>query len=229
MSIHTENFLSFYHRSRSSGGRTSGGSGVYIEDTSFPNNPSELRKIIATRISRDLIDTINLVDSERAFEIASSATDRESLIKLMASNLLESSELSISEKSKLLGIKAQNRMLEFRGGVMEASDVAAILCVERQTVNDKRKRNELMAVNINGRYKYPAWQFVERKILGGLKKVLKELSNNDEWMILRFFIGDNDYLKANNPEHACVIDALKVNKVDEVLNAAKAYFKGMSV
>jgi len=193
----------------------------FIEARSL-NERDNVFKIINTRIQR----AIESLGPGLAVDIAAAQSDNEALIKLISTHYQNNISLSSIEKSKLLGIRSQNKMLSYRGGVLQSSEVAEILGIKKQTVNDKRKRGELLGLFINDRYKYPVWQLRNRKIIPHMKDTIKLLKeDNDDWMILRFFIGENDYLLANCPKYPNVIDALINGQDVLVKKAVKAYFQ----
>ena len=193
---------------------------------SYDDGSSKVKTIALERIERALGEVMKNISVKDASFIAAAATDTQALLKAVSHDVINFPDLSKKEQLQIMAIKAQIKMLEYRGGILRPIEVAKLLDVKRQTVNDKRKRLELLGIKGQSGYKYPVWQFVNGKIINGLKEVLSELSkSNDQWMQLRFFIGNNDYLQSNLPKYPNVIDALKRGYLQEVLKAVSVYFE----
>lgn len=117
------------------------------------------------------------------------------------------------------GIEASRRLIDEHGGALTAVQVAGILGISWQMVENRRRSGKLLAVS-SGRhgYRYPVWQFDESGVLPGLEDVLKALVPHDEWMQVAFFVNSNQRLANRTP-----IQALKLGEVELVLDAAEVY------
>lgn len=75
-------------------------------------------------------------------------------------------------------LKAENYFLDTikeNGGLYKAGEVANIMGVSRQTINNQRLSEKLIAIKKGGEYLYPAFQFSDTGKLNGLDNVLEKL------------------------------------------------------
>lgn len=124
-----------------------------------------------------------------------------------------------SAASVLKGLQDRMELLKSDGGVISSSQVASLLGLSRQAIDNRRKKNKLLAVYLNGRndYFYPVWQFGESGIKKNFEKILANLEHLDPWMQLVFWLSKNNYLQGERP-----LDALKDDeKMDLIIRAAK--------
>lgn len=96
---------------------------------------------------------------------------------------------------------------------MNAREVAERLGTSDLGVETRRRGGTLLAVETEGVYAYPAWQF-EAGILPGLPAVLVELHDLDPWMQLDFFLNEHVALGCTP------LDALRRGSTGDVLRAA---------
>jgi hypothetical protein len=116
------------------------------------------------------------------------------------------------------GLAARQRLLESEGGTLSAPQVGHLLGIERQAVDKRRQKNQLVGVSTGGRnYRYPAWQFAENGVLAGLQDVLHELREHDPWTQIGFFLNGSMRLDGETP-----LAALRRGEVPAVLRAARA-------
>ncbi len=119
------------------------------------------------------------------------------------------------------GLAVQREALDAEGGALGAQEVADLLGISRQAVDQRRASGKLLAVDLGLRKNlYPRWQFTEGGILPGLEEVLAALSEHEtsSWMCLRFFLAKNYRLDERRP-----LDVLRRGEVAEVVEAARAY------
>lgn len=75
-------------------------------------------------------------------------------------------------------LKAEKYFLDTikeNGGLYKAGEVANIMGVSRQTINNQRLSEKLIAIKKGGEYLYPAFQFSDTGKLNGLDNVLEKL------------------------------------------------------
>jgi hypothetical protein len=121
--------------------------------------------------------------------------------------------------SVLKGLQDRMELLNSEGGAISSSQVASLLGLSRQAVDNRRKKSKLLAVYLDGRndYFYPVWQFGESGIKKNFEKILANLEHLDPWMKLVFWLSKNNYLRSERP-----LDALKDDeKMDLIIRAAK--------
>lgn len=121
--------------------------------------------------------------------------------------------------ARLAGMEARHQLLDLGGGVYTAEQMAVVLGISRQAVDNRRKRSKLLAVTLGRRGNfYPTWQIHEGRVLEGLAVVLAELHDRDPWTQLAFMLNPNTWLDDETP-----LEVLRRGLVDQVRDAASAY------
>ena len=121
------------------------------------------------------------------------------------------------EAAVAAGAQARTEIFK-RGDMLNSQDVADKLGVSRETVNQRRRNRELLALRHEGRgFRYPAWQ-IEPGVRDAIADVLVELGDSaDCWAAYLFFTQPNPLLSGATP-----LQALKARKSAQVLRAAAA-------
>lgn len=127
----------------------------------------------------------------------SSLTDENLLGFVYEKALAESSKISPREVAKLTRrAKAKAKffeMIEKLGGTIKAKDVATLLGVSRQTVNNHLKAGKLLAICSGTDYLYPVFQFYDGAVNSSLIKLNQALPKElGEVSRVSFFINDID-------------------------------------
>lgn len=121
--------------------------------------------------------------------------------------------------ARLRGLLAQRQLLEERGGTLTASEVAKLLGITRQAVNQRRQAGRLLGLSLGRHgYAYPIWQLDGRGVIPGFEETLATLEGHDPWMQAQFFLSRSLRLENQAP-----LDALKQGDVEGVREAAAAY------
>jgi hypothetical protein len=198
----------------------------------YHSDITDIHTIVKNRYLRALDAQIKKPDSHTLKEIASESTDDAVLLRVAASHILDEPSVSNEARAFVMAQEIKKEMRDYRGGSIKAVEVASILNIGRQTVNDRRKRHELLGLKLglnsgNG-YLYPIWQFftatkTRKAFASALKSMFKR--GMDEWMIVGFFMGDNDYLSANCPDYPNPIDALIAGECEVVKKASAVYMQ----
>jgi hypothetical protein len=119
------------------------------------------------------------------------------------------------------GLKLCTEALESEGGTLGAQEVAEVLGISRQAVDQRRAAGKLLALDLGMRKNlYPRWQITEEGILAGLEEALLALKagGNSPWMCLRFFLSQNYRLGEVRP-----LDLLRRGEIARVVQAASVY------
>lgn len=161
------------------------------------------------------------LDEAALGEAAGAPSDLDALLRAMAQPEAER-VLAADDPlapARLRGLQAREWLLQAEGGILGATDVAALLHISRQAVDKRRRAGTLLAMSLGRHgYAYPAWQFVETGTLSGLAQVLAVLHDADPWMQLAFFLNGNARLEGQTP-----LAALREGRRAEVLHAAALY------
>ncbi|MHB0877268.1 MAG: hypothetical protein ACYC5O_14620 [Anaerolineae bacterium] len=119
----------------------------------------------------------------------------------------------------LRGQLAKRRLLEAGGGTLSSAEVARLLGVSRQTVNNRRLKGRLIGVpSTRGDYEYPAWQFADGGVLPGLERVLMALRDHHPWTQLSYMLNPDSRLGDRTP-----LEVLRQGRADDVVAAASMY------
>jgi hypothetical protein len=147
-------------------------------------------------------------------------------LKSLIDNLLSSEFLVQLEKddplleAKLKGVQHKLELLNYQGKkALTSSEVAAVLGISRQAVDNRRKNNSLLGLSLGSRgYRYPAWQFTNCSVLRGWSEVLSNMEHLDDWSKLIFMLRGDIRLDDQTP-----LECLKNSETKEVISAARAY------
>ena len=181
--------------------------------------------LVLNRAMKAISACIKKMPTQALSELGKSSSDEEVLLGVFEKTLDKDFELPIRIKSALLAIKNRREMLEGDGGCFSAVEAAGFISVDRQTVNAKRVRGELLGVKVGKGYHYPVWQFKDGSVVKGLVGILKSFHERElsQWAQISFFLNANKYLLVNLPDYPRPIEALLNNKLEQVANAAKTY------
>jgi hypothetical protein len=110
----------------------------------------------------------------------------------------------------------------FADPAMLSSDAfAQRLGVSRETVNQKRKRCEVLGLDGNARgFRYPEWQLIHGRPIPRLRELFARLEN-DAWAVYRFLTTPQAALGGKTG-----VDALRDRQTDQVLEVAQALSQG---
>jgi len=119
----------------------------------------------------------------------------------------------------LRGQLAKRELLDAGGGALSSAEVAQLLGVSRQTVNNRRLKGRLIGVpSARGDYEYPVWQFGAGGVLPGLERVLLALRDHQPWTQISYMLNPDARLGDCTP-----LEALRQGRVDDVVAAASMY------
>jgi hypothetical protein len=116
------------------------------------------------------------------------------------------------------GRQAMARLLKAEGGTLSAADIAARLNVSTEEVDARRRAGRLVAVEVEGDWRYPAWQIANQAMLPGIEEILPLLHEHSPWDHMIFFLNPNVYVGGVPP-----LVALREGRLEEVRRAAQAH------
>jgi hypothetical protein len=121
--------------------------------------------------------------------------------------------------ARLRGRRARDKILAAEGGTLGADQVAALLRISLQAVDERRIAGELSALKTGPReYRYPAWQFGETGVLAGLEELLALLAEHPPLAVMRFFLSANQYAGGERP-----LDLLRKGRLDLAKRAMRTF------
>lgn len=178
------------------------------------------------RIAIEFEDYLNSLQPEEIKCLAERLTPTNTKPKYSQAELnfaakLGADQISDEEHIKL-ELAALTRNFKWRQELLKSSltapQVADLLNTTRQTPHDRLKKSSLIAVQDNGVWKFPTWQFDPEGpdgVIAGLPDVLKAL-NVPALSKISWLTRPNNALNGLTP-----IEALKFGQIDDVIAEAK--------
>ncbi|GFM54200.1 hypothetical protein OH708_26515 [Pseudomonas capsici] len=143
------------------------------------------------RVLKLLTSVFQQWSEDKNRESLGSLTDAELLQKLAASGsvvaALSTRETRKQARRVAAKIEFFEQLKEF-GGVLKSQNVASILSMTRQTVNNHVKKGTLIAIQEGNDHLYPAFQFVGDEKLPYLEEILGLLKNVSAEAQCTFFL-----------------------------------------
>ena len=178
-----------------------------------------LKAAFLTRVIEGLIE---IADSSDLVDITAANSNYEVLLAALqtpeALSLLNKHDPLA--KAKLRGLKLKQQLIEAEGGCASSEEIADMLGISRQAINQRRQRGKLIGLSRGkGKYVYPLWQFTDTgKTLAGLETVLEQLLRVDPWTQITFFLNPNLRLENKTP-----LEMLRMGEVEPVVMSAAAF------
>jgi Protein of unknown function (DUF2384) len=178
------------------------------------------------RIAIEFEDYLNSLQPEEIKSLAERLTPTNTKPKYSQAEIkfaakLGADKISDEEHSKL-ELAALTRNFKWRQELLKSSltapQVADLLNTTRQTPHDRLKKNSLIAVQDNGVWKFPTWQFDPEGpdgVVTGIPDVLKAL-NVPALSKISWLTRPNNALNGLTP-----IEALKFGQIDDVIAEAR--------
>jgi hypothetical protein len=186
----------------------------------------ELKRAFAIQTAQEAVKSIieelpagvlaELVDSERATEEGA----MKFIINLVtAAEPRAATEASALDRARARGLRVRQDLLEQEGGLVSAAELADLLGISRQAVDDRRKQGELVALKDAARhFKYPVWQSHEGNTLPGLEDVLMALDMTDPMTAIVFYLQPDPRIGGKRP-----LDAAREGQSGLVLRLAMVF------
>ena len=123
----------------------------------------------------------------------------------------------LSRKTEAL--MANLRVQRSEGGSMSSNEVAAILSLSRQAVDERRKRKKLVAWRMtNGKWRYPVWQFGQAGTRPGIEGCLAALEYDDQASVMDFFLLPSERLEGKRP-----LDLIRAGATEKAVESARSF------
>ncbi|MGH7967213.1 MAG: excisionase family DNA-binding protein, partial [Limisphaerales bacterium] len=117
-----------------------------------------------------------------------------------------------------LGEVVRQKLAADEGGSISTAQAARLVGVSKTTVLRRWSNHRLVAWKHGRAVRVPVWQFAGHKMLNGIEETLQIFVSNDQWRVMRYFLGKRLSLRDRSP-----LDLLRVGKVAAVIAHAKAY------
>jgi len=111
-------------------------------------------------------------------------------------------------------------MQQAEGGAYSSAQLGELLNLSAAVLH--RRRNEHRIVywrDPKNAYFYPRWQFNEAgALLTGIQEILQTFNSQDEWRIMRYFLGSRHQLGGRRP-----LDLIRAGEIEAVLAHAQTH------
>jgi hypothetical protein len=107
-------------------------------------------------------------------------------------------------------------LIEMAGGFYSLSEVASLLKVPEQLIEERRKAGTIIAIRAGDDHGYPACQFGLDGIVPGLSEALAVMPLRADWMRLEWLVVPDNVLKGLSP-----LEALRAGRIEEVVDVAR--------
>jgi hypothetical protein len=182
---------------------------------------STAQQALVTRALNAIADAVPRIGDHAAGDVAGEASSYDVLLRL-----LEQPEVLATLRDQrplapalVRGLEGREELLQAGGGTITAEEVARLLHLTRQSVDNRRRGNRLIGLNLGRRgYAYPLWQFTESGTVPGLEDVLRDLKGFSPWMQTHFMATGDERLDGITP-----LRALRDGRVRDVRRAAQAF------
>jgi hypothetical protein len=120
----------------------------------------------------------------------------------------------------LRGAEMKRTLLQADGGVLTATDLAAVLGITTQALGKRRMKNQVFWLDIGDGYAYPAFQIRKDGLLPGIRDVLDGFDTEltDAWTRVSFMVTGDARLAGRRP-----IDVLREGDIASVVRAAQGF------
>jgi hypothetical protein len=173
---------------------------------------------VLTRIIGALVRTFDALDPSERATVERMDDDGEAALYLLART--GAAGVRSAAGQTVAAFDARRALERDAGGFVGASELKSRTGYSRQTILDWSNAHRLLAIDDNGRRRYPLCQFDDKgQIVPGLDRVLAALAQKDieSWMALDFLLAQDPATKTPP------IELLRSGRVDEAVDAAAAY------
>ena len=116
------------------------------------------------------------------------------------------------------GEEAKKRFLSKQGGTLTSTEVCSVLACSSLELETMRLNRRVLGLSVNEELVYPAWQFIDGKVLLGLDQVLAVLKEDGAWTQMLFLLTGDIRLEGATP-----LEKLQKGEIEPVVWAAKCY------
>ena len=118
------------------------------------------------------------------------------------------------------GLEVVAKMKSAEGGAWTGKDLQERWNLSSATLHKRRSQHRIVFWrDALHDYHYPKWQFTEAgAIFPGIQDILQIFNSQDEWRVMRYFLGRRDQLGEKRP-----LDLLRDGKIDMVVDHARRH------
>ncbi|MFT6903160.1 MAG: murein L,D-transpeptidase YafK [Colwellia sp.] len=187
--------------------------------------------IVAERLENIMKELVDQVRSKPNAEFKKQLTlsDNSFLFDIFVKAMPEKaiSELTIVKKRLTNRVRSKVKFFENisnNGGLFTSAEVAKLLGVSKVTVKKKKDTNKLLALNLDGEFVYPAFQFSfddnsEKGVLKGMAEIISNITEFSDVMQYGFFVQKRNMLNSYVSEEYTVKEMLEHGISDDDLKS----------
>lgn len=158
---------------------------------------------------------------ERLIQVVAAPTDTEALLMSMQEPAAITAEVSLPEPDSmaaalLRGAQIKRALLQAKGGMLSAQQLADHLGITVAGLTKKRDRGQVFWLPVGEGYAYPAFQVGSDGLLPGVREVLGAIAESDPWVRVNFMLTGDARLGGARP-----VDVLRAGAIDSVVRAAR--------
>jgi hypothetical protein len=148
------------------------------------------------------------------------------IVKTISDNSI--SELTADKKRLNNRVRSKIKFFENiknNGGLFNSAEVAKLLGVSKVTIKKKKDNNKLLALNLDGEFVYPVFQFSsdennsEKGVLKGMVEILSSIATFSDVMKYGFFVQKRNVLNRYLPNEYTVVEMLRAGISDDDLKS----------
>lgn len=181
-----------------------------------------LRRALYRRALMQIRASLESASAEQLMDAVEAATPAGTIARLVSGAPQPADGTAADEWAEelLRGADAKQRMLTEAGGALSTGDVARLLGITPQAVQQRRARGRLLAVPLSsGEWGFPACQFTPAGVPAALPRVLDAFGGTDAWVQLSILLSREPSLDDQR-----LIDLVARGRhVDEVARIARSY------
>jgi hypothetical protein len=199
--------------------------GMRIPGNEIVSNGSDREKMMAAFLNRSYLALrrmVELAPTEDLAKALAAPTDIGGMTLLLSEiGTLQPECLVLDPFAEFLakGALRKQALIHEAGGAYSTAEVAALLGISRQAVQQRVRRGTLLALTMGqGEYQYPAIQFDENGTIPGLAQALSRFTVTDPWTRLSVLLDTDELLQGRR-----VIDALREGDLEPALRVIESF------
>ncbi len=184
----------------------------------MPPLDAAVRRALYRRVRSQLKAAVQGASHEQILKAVEAETPAGTIAELLAATPGRAGEADDWAEEILRGAAHKAEMLRAAGGTYTTGQVAALLGVSVQAIQQRLRRKSLLALPLNnGEWGFPTVQFSESGVPAKLPQVLRAFGDTDPWVQLSILLSD-DYGDGR------IIDWIyKDIRIDDAMAIARSY------
>lgn len=176
-----------------------------------------LAKVTMGQMQKQVVNYIKHATPTEIDKISDEENATNMLINVFCKSIMIDDDVSPYHKSILRGAIKRSGLIAEHGGAYDYKEVMQLTGWSKATISTYYNSKKLLGIKIDGKLKYPAFQFNTEGMIKGLKEVIHKLLNqtDDFWSAFTFLINKNDFLPFDKP--ITPLAAIKKGDVKSVL------------